>query len=215
MKSLRYGQELRVGSSGVPLSVAPDLHRRAIVNREPPRAVWKDLELSPEVGKKLTALLRRHGCPSRERLIALSLGYPERTHAEIAAAFRCTVDHVADCAHRIASIRRVEPLSTELWEDMDEADILPDEVARRAAEVRAQRSDDGLDQTEIPGSSGQGSQGRAGVGGSTAWRRACPGAWREARLAKPQPTCGLLPHAGRTGHGAVGDQGPRPGVHQP
>jgi hypothetical protein len=66
------GNELRVGSGGVPLAVAPVLHRRVVINQEPPRRVWGQLELSEEVGRRMTRLLRRHGLPSGKRLIVLS-----------------------------------------------------------------------------------------------------------------------------------------------
>lgn len=209
------GSELRVGSAGVPLAVAPALHRRVMINREPPRKVWGDLELSEEVGKRMTMLLRRHGLPSHRRLIVLSLGYPDRTHAEIAKAFSCTVDFVRQCSGMAAAIRHAEPLSTELWEDLADEDVHPEEVAARAAEVRRTWRGNGMDQRPLSERLKDRTPSGAGVGGDAARPWARYGSRGEARHARSQPKEGLLPDAGRGGRRAAGDKGPQPGVHQP
>jgi hypothetical protein len=195
------GNELRVGSSGVPLAVAQDLHRRVVVNREPPRKVWGDLELSEEVGKRMTMLLRRHGLPSSRRLIVLSLGYPERTHAEIAKAFSTTVDVVQECLRMAPALRRSEPLSTELWEDLNEEDVHPQEVAARAGEVRSTWRGNGLDQRPLSQRLAERAQGGAGVGGDAARPWARHGTRGQARPSRPQPQERLVPHSGRSRSG--------------
>ena len=209
------GSELRVGSAGVPLAVAPALHRRVLINREQPRKVWGDLELSEEVGKRMTMLLRRHGLPSNKRLIVLSLGYPDRTHAEIAKAFSCTVDVVQECERLAAAIRHSEPLSTELWEDLADEDVLPEEAAVRAAEVRRTWRGNGLDQRPLSERLKDSAPSGAGVGGDAARPWARYGSRGEARHARSQPKEGLLSDSGRGRSRAAGDKGPQPGVHQP
>jgi len=199
----------------VPLAVAPALHRRVMVNREQPRKVWGDLELSEEVGKRMTMLLRRHGLPSNKRLIVLSLGYPDRTHAEIAKAFSCTVDVVQECERMAAAIRHSEPLSTELWEDLAEEDVHPDEMASRAAEVRRTWRGNGLDQRPLSERLKDCAPSGAGVGGDAARPWARYGTRREARNARPQSAKGLLPNSGRGRGRAAGDKGPQPVIHRP
>jgi hypothetical protein len=201
------GQELRVGSAGVPLAVAKILHRRVVINREQPRKVWEDLELSEAVGKRMTRLLKRHGLPSQKRLIVLSLGYPERTHAEIAKAFACTVDVVQACSGQAADLRRAEPLSTELWEDLTEKDVAPQEAAERAAAVRRTWRGNGLDQRPLSERLKDCAPGGAGVGGDATRPWARYGARGKARPARPQPKERLLPNAGRSSGRAAGDQG--------
>lgn len=209
------GSELRVGSAGVPLAVAPALHRRVLINREQPRKVWGDLELSEEVGKRMTMLLRRHGLPSHRRLIVLSLGYPDRTHTEIAKAFSCTVDFVQECSGMAAAIRHAEPLSTELWEDLADEDVHPEEMAARAAEVRRTWRGNGLDQRPLSERLKDRTPSGAGVGGGGPRPWARYGSRGEARHARSQPKEGLLPDAGRSRRRAAGDKGPQPGVHRP
>lgn len=208
------GNELRIGSGGVPLAVAPDLYRRVIVNGEPPRKVYGDLELSGDVGKRMLALLRRHRLPSKERLIVLSLGYPERSHADIASAFRVTVDQVLQCEKNASSIRRNEPLSTELWEDITDDDLTQAEIAARAAHIR--RMNDAVVKGEVLERPWSRAQGREGVGDPSA-DRARPGRCerREARPAGSQPKEGLLSNARCGGGSRYRNQAPQPGVHQP
>lgn len=208
------GSELRIGSGGVPLAVAPDLYRRVIVNREPPRKVYGDLELSGDVGKRMLALLRRHRLPSRERLIVLSLGYPERCHADIASAFKVTVDHVLQCEKNASSIRRSEPLSTELWEDITDDDLTQAEIAARAAHVR--RTNDAVVKGEVFERPWSRSQAGEGLGGHDAGRpRAgcCPR--REARPAGSQPQKGFLSDTGCSRSSGDRNQATQPGVHKP
>lgn len=195
------GNELRVGSAGVPLAVAPALHRRAVINQEPPRKVWGDLELSEEVGRRMTTLLKRHGLPSTKRLIVLSLGYPDRTHAEIARAFATTVDFVQECSRTAASLRRSEPLSTELWEDLTESDVQPQEVAARAAEVRNTWRGNGLDERPLSERLGHRTQGGAGVGAGPARPWARHSTRGEARPPRSQPSQRLLSDPGRSRSG--------------
>jgi hypothetical protein len=161
-KGLLGGEELRTGASGVPLAVAEDLHRAVVINRQPPRLTARNLGLADDVALRMLTLIKRHGVPSVERRILLSVGYPERTHAEIAAAFRTTVDHVNEVVLRASSIRRAEPLSTELWEDITEKTMMPDEVYARAAEVRRLNE---LDKREVPGGPGRSAPGRESLGG--------------------------------------------------
>lgn len=156
------GDELRTGASGVPLALAEDLHRAVLINRQQPRKVSEAMGLSEEVALRMLKLMRRHGVPSVNRRILLSVGYPDRTYAEIAAAFRTTVDHVNEVVLRASSLRRAEPLSTELWEDITETTMMPDEVHARAAEVRRMNE---LDKREVPGCFGGRTPGREGLGG--------------------------------------------------
>lgn len=148
VRGMDCGDELRIGSAGVPLALAPDLYRTVVINRQPVKKTARILGLSSDVAMRMVALMKRHGVPSQDRLILLSVGYPDRTYAEIAAAFRVTVDHVNDCVLRMSSIRRAEPLSTELWEDITEQTMPQDEISRRAAEVRRCNE---LDKREVPG----------------------------------------------------------------
>lgn len=156
------GDELRTGSSGVPLALAADLHRTVIVNKQPVRRVARDMGLAIDVAARMLMMMRRHGVPSQDRLILLSVGYPDRTYAEIASAFHTTVDHVNDVVLRASSLRRAEPLSTELWEDITEQTMTQDELYARAAEVRRLNE---LDKREVPGGAVGCPQGGKGVGG--------------------------------------------------
>lgn len=176
------GDELRTGAAGVPLALAADLYRSVVVNRQQPRKVAKDMGLSVDVASRMLSLLRRHGVPSQDRLILLSIGYPDRTYAEIAAAFRTTVDHVNAVVLRASSLRRAEPLSTELWEDITETTVMQDELYARAAEVRRQNE---LDQRAVPGGSFGSAQGREGVGGFRPRERSRRGARKEAGASRP------------------------------
>jgi hypothetical protein len=120
----------------VPLAAARDLHREVVINRQTLRRASDHLGIATDVSCRMLMLIRRHGVPSTDRLILLSVPYPERTYADIAAAFKTTVDRVNDVVLRAAAIRRAEPLSTELWEDITETTATPDEIYARAAEVR-------------------------------------------------------------------------------
>ena len=162
LNRLRGGEELRTGASGVPLALAQDLYRTVVTNRQPPRKTAREMGLSAEVALRMLALMKRHGLPSADRLILLSAGYPERTYAEIAAAFRVTVDHVNDVVLRASSLRRSEPLSTELWEDITEKTMPQSELYARAAEVRRKNE---LDKREVPEGSVRRPQGGAVMGG--------------------------------------------------
>ena len=173
---LDCGEELRIGSSGVPLALAAALHRMAIINKQPPKRTARELGLSVDVALRMIGLLRRHGLPSTDRLILMSVGYPDRTYAEIAAAFRVTVDHVNDVVLRASSLRRAEPLSTELWEDITEKTMTQDELYARAAEVRRCNE---LDKREVPGGPEGCPQGRARVGGLSPRLRRRRGARQE------------------------------------
>ena len=156
------GDELRTGASGVPLALAADLYRSVVVNRTAPRKTARDMGLAVEVAARMVTLMKRHGVPSRDRLILLSVGYPDRTYAEIASAFGTTVDHVNDVVLRASSLRRAEPLSTELWEDITEQTMTQDELYARAAEVRRLNE---LEQREVPCGPVGRAQGGEGVGG--------------------------------------------------
>lgn len=181
-EGLAYGEELRIGSSGVPLALAPDLYRTVVINRQPVKRTARTMGLSADVAMRMVMLMRRHGVPSTDRLILLSVGYPDRTYAEIAAAFRVTVDHVNDCVLRMSSIRRAEPLSTELWEDITETTMSRDEIARRAAEVRRWHE---LDKREVPGRAVGRPLRRANMGGCGPDQRGCCGARQKACSAEP------------------------------
>ena len=181
-KGLLGGEELRTGSAGVPLALAPDLHRTVIVNNQPPKKTAREMGLSVEVAARMVALMRKHGLPSTDRLITLSLGYPDRTYAEIAAAFRVTVDYVNDCVLRLSSIRRAEPLSTELWEDITEKTMSQDEIYARAAAVRRRNE---LDKREVPSSPVRRTPGRASLGGLGQRQRSRRGARAEDCLSQP------------------------------
>jgi hypothetical protein len=167
------GEELRTGASGVPLALAEDLHRDVLINGLPPRKTAMAMGLSDHVAMRMLTLMKRHGVPSVNRRILLSVGYPDRTYAEIAAAFRTTVDHVNEVVLRASSLRRAEPLSTELWEDITEKTMMPDEVYSRAAEVRRLNE---LDKREVPGGPGGCSPGGEGLGvpGARPWSRRGP-----------------------------------------
>lgn len=175
------GEELRTGASGVPLALAADLYRMVIVNRQPPRKTARELGLSVDLSARMLTLMKRHGVPSRDRLILLSVGYPERTYSEIAAAFHTTVDHVNAVVLRASSIRRAEPLSTELWEDITEKTMTQDEISVRAAEVRRLNE---LDKREVPERPVGRAQGREGLGGLSPRQRCRRGPRQEDCAAK-------------------------------
>lgn len=204
-KPRRFCEELRVGSAGVPLAVAPDLYRRVVINREQLKKVCADLELSQEVGKRMAMMLRRHDLPSRDRLICLSIGYPDRSLAEIAAAFNVSVDYVANVSARAADLRREEPLSSELWEDVCEKTPTPEQLAQAAAKVREKWSSDELVQRQVFGSASSGPRSRAGVGGRPTHRGPSSGPRRETNPAFPQPARGFLPDPGLCCDDPVGD----------
>lgn len=134
--------ELRVGSAGVPLALAEELHRRIIINHEFPMPVYKKLGLSRDVGARMIRLMKKHGIPSLQRLIVLSLGYPARTNEDIAERFGIPLEAVEHCAERAEEIRCKEPLSTELWEDIDEDTMNQGEIWSRAEAVRLNREGD-------------------------------------------------------------------------
>lgn len=161
MGRLDFGEELRVGSSGVPLALAGTLHRRVILNREGLKKVSIQIGLSKPVAVRMAAMLRKNGLPSRDRLICLSLGYPERTYQHIADAFGVGEDVVRDCDRRMRRIRRKEPLSSEFWEDISEDDLTQDEIYSRAAAVR-RRND--LAKEGLLAGPWRGAPGRAALG---------------------------------------------------
>ena len=177
---LEYGEELRTGSSGVPLALAPTFYHRVIKNREGMKRVCLQVGLSKPVALRMSAMLRKNGLPSRDRLIVLSLDYPERTYQHIAAAFGVSVDAVRDCDMRIDRIRRAEPLSSEYWEDITEDDLTQDEIYARAAAVR-RRND--LAKAGLLEGPWRGTPGREALGGdlSDCWR--CSGSREEVGTA--------------------------------
>jgi hypothetical protein len=176
-----------------------------IINREQLKKVCNDLDLSQEVGKRMAMMLRRHDLPSRDRLICLSIGYPDRSLAEIAAAFGVSVDYVANVSARAADLRREEPLSSELWEDICEKTPTPGQLAIAAEKVREKWSSDELVQRQVHGSLTAGPRSRAGVGGRPSHRGPSSGPRREANPARPQPARGFLPDPGLRGDDAAGD----------
>jgi hypothetical protein len=194
-RGLAGGEELRTGAAGVPLAIAPDLYRRVIVNGEPPKRTARELGLSADVAIRMLSLMRKHHLPSMERRIVLSLGYPDRTPAEIAAAFRVTVDYVNDCASRMSFIRKAEPLPTELWEDITPKTMTQDEIQARAAAVRRRNE---LVKREVPGGPVGRSQGGEGLGGDGEGQRRRRGPRHEARPPRSQSEERLLPHPGRS-----------------
>lgn len=208
-------EELRIGSSGVPLALAPDLYRKVLINREQLKKACEQLQLSRYVGMRMVKFMRRHGLPSRDRLICLSIGYPDRTFAEIASAFGVSVDYVAQVEARTAELRRAEPLSSELWEDICEDTPTQQQLADAAAKVREKWSSDELVQRQVFGSPAAGPRSRAGVGGQPTHRGPRGGARRETDHSRPQPARGFLPHPGLHSGRPVGDKSPRPDVYLP
>jgi hypothetical protein len=186
----RFGNEWRIGSTGVPLTLAPDLHRRVIINKEPPLPVYYQLGLNREVGARITGLLRTHGLPSRDRLIVLSANYPGRDELDIARAFGMQVKDVRSVLERVVELRESEPLSTELWEDITEEEVWPDELRSRASEVRRRNE---LVKRAVLGSAGIRASRRAFLGRREERRGAVGGARKEGRPAQPQPKDRPLP----------------------
>lgn len=211
-RRLAGGEELRTGSAGVPLATADEFYRRVIVNKERPRRVACDMGYSEEVCARMHQMLKRHGLPSADRRILLSIGYPDRTYAEIASAFGVTLEHVNDVVLRADRLRRKEPLSTELWEDVTEDTMMPDEIYARAAEVRRQNA---LDQGKVLAFAKDGTPIRAGVRNRVArpWNR-CR-SWKEGGDAGSQSKEGLLPELGCDWDGEPGDQDAELEVHCP
>lgn len=194
-KGLLGGEELRTGCSGVPLALAPDLFRAVVINKQPPKKTAREMGLSAPVAIRMLTLMKKHRVPSMDRLIVLSLGYPDRTPAEIAAAFHVSVDYVNDCASRMSAIRKAEPLSTELWEDITPKTMSQDEIYARAAEVRRRNE---LVKREVPGGAVGCPQGGESLGGDGTGQRSRRGPRHEARPPRSQPAKGLLPHPGRS-----------------
>lgn len=141
--SERGGGELRIGCSGVPLALAPELYRRVMINREPLSKAVRELGLTREVAQRMRTLFKRHRLPSTARLVVLSAGYPDRTAADIAARFSLTVDEVLAILSRADEIRGREPLVSEMWEDITPDDMSQEEIQQRAKEVRQQNVDQG------------------------------------------------------------------------
>lgn len=208
-----HGEELRTGSAGCPLSVAAVLHRRVIVNKESCKIVRRELSLSEDVCRRMLILLRRHGLPSKERLIVLSLPYPERTFADIASAFSVTVDYVQQCAARAPHIRRKEPLSSELWEDIEDGDPTQSEIQAAARAIR--RANNALVKEGLPGRSIKRASRREGLGGESQVARPGHSARPQDSTPRPQSEKRLLPDAGLRGGRANRNQAPRTQVHKP
>lgn len=202
--------EFGIGCGGVPLRLAAELHRRLVVNREPPMPVYKRLGLTREVGSRIFALVRNHGVPSRDRLIVLSANYPERTTSDIAQAFGMSVQEVEEVLRRVVAIRAAEPLPHELWEDITHDDVWPDELRARAAAVRHRNE---LVKRAVLSSAGCRARRRAGVGGLPSMRGALPGSWAEDCLAGSQSAQGSLPQSRRGRRRPDRDQGPQHPVY--
>jgi len=210
----RFGEEWRLGS-GVPLALVPEIHRRVLINREPAMMVYDRIGVGPEVGRKITALLRKNRLPSTKRLILLSAGYPERTHEEIASAFGVTVEFVADVCRRAARVRQAEPLTSEYWEEIDADDLMPKDLAARAAAVRDTWRLNGVVEGRLSGSAIQGPPGGTSVGGRTPDRGTRGRSRQEAGAAQSQPAEGSLSNPRRRGPRTAGDKGQGPKVHMP
>ena len=158
---LDFGEELRTGSAGVPLALAPTLYHRVIKKREGLKKVAIEVGLSKPVALRMAAMLRANGLPSTARLICLSLGYPDRRYTDIAQAFGVDEELVRECDLRLESIQRKEPLTSEYWEDMAEDDLTQDEIYSRAAAVR-RRND--LAKAGLLAGPWRGAPGRAALG---------------------------------------------------
>lgn len=163
-----FGDESGIGCAAVPIAHAPEIYRRLLVNKEPASRVYRHFGLSREVAARITALLRRHGLPSRDRLVTLAANYPDRAPVDIAKAFNLTVDQVLDILVRTPEIRAAEPLSTELWEDIADDEVTPAEIRRRAQEVRRRNE---LVKRQVPEGPSRRAQGGAGLGGPSQIRR--------------------------------------------
>lgn len=177
-----FGDESGIGCAAVPLAHAPEIHRRILINKEPAVSVYRRFGLSKEVAARITVLLRRHGLPSRDRLVVLAANYPDRAPVDIARAFNLTVDQVLDILVRTPEIRAAEPLSTEMWEDIDEDDVTPAEIRRRAQEVRRRNE---LVKRQVPQGPSRRAQGGAGLGGPSQIRRVGRRTRKEGGVTKP------------------------------
>lgn len=181
---LDCGEELRTGSAGVPLAVADRLFDLSVRGHRGLVQTATELGLSKGVAIRMAMLLRRHGVPSKERRILLSLGYPERSKADVAAAFGVSVDYVEWCEERAKELRRSEPLSTELWEDITEDEMSPDEIRARAQTVRRRNE---LVQAGLSEGPFRGPQGREALGREMSDCRGRRRSRQEAGPARPQP----------------------------
>jgi hypothetical protein len=128
--------ELRVGSAGVPLALAEELWNLVIVRQRQAMLIYRRLGLSRDVGIRMLALMKENRLPSQQRLVVLSLGYPDRTIEEIAERFGIALDAVAYCRDNANEIRRREPLSSEYWEDIDEDTMTQEEIMDLAYSIR-------------------------------------------------------------------------------
>lgn len=171
-----YSEELRTGCLGVPLSLAQEVYRRCVINRETALQVGPELSLSIEVCRRMACMMKRCGLPTVERLIVLSLGYPDRSPEDVAAAFAVTVEDVLACRDNADQIRSAEPLPSELWEDITRRDMSPAEIQERAE----QKKRHGMEQKRLSGRSRKGPPSRARVGRSATRRGAGVGARRQA-----------------------------------
>jgi len=138
--------DFSIGSTGVPLALTSEVHLRVFAKKMPVMKVAKALGISRKVMANMMRLLRDHGLPSVERLVVLSLNYPDRTCEMVANAFEISEQEVWSIANRAEEIRRREPLPSEQWEDIGDDDLSPAEVRYRAELVRRQHA---LEQEEV------------------------------------------------------------------
>lgn len=126
------------------LAEASELWRRCVVNRQTVREASAALGLDWEQATgALRLLLKVKGIPSPERLAAVAMRDWGLEDADIAEMWRRPVRWATAVRQRVDELREAEPIP-EAYEYLDSGlhpdDPCPEEILRRAAEVRNQRS---------------------------------------------------------------------------
>lgn len=126
------------------LASADALWRMCVVNRIPAFKVAKSLGLREGQTRGVIALLKSYGsCPSPERLALVAMKDPGLDDADIAEMFGRSVRWASVVRSKADQIRAEEYIRPEreyLDDGLQPGDPMPDELWRRAAEVREQRS---------------------------------------------------------------------------
>ena len=114
-----------------------------VVNRTPAFAAANKLGFGKGQTRGVVALLRSYGrCPSPERLALIAMKDPGLDDADIAEMFGRSERWASVVRSQAEEIRAAEYISPEreyLDDGLQPGDPMPDELWRRAAEVRATR----------------------------------------------------------------------------
>jgi hypothetical protein len=135
-----------------PLAFAGQLWHRVIVNKEQLARVAKQLGLCPEVCRGVVRMMKAVGkVPSRERLAVICQLDPGYDDSDVGEVFGESAEWSASVRLHAALIREAEPITPALeWYDggLKPFDPTPEEILRRALEVRSNR---GMERISSPG----------------------------------------------------------------